>query len=442
MTTAGRMLQAAVDVRQVFQTIDGFGVNINAKYWNAGRLIPTMDRLHHDLGATLFRVDIFGKSNWPDPDGLIGPAALEPGRLAAIYRGATARDGWAMMRYLNEQGIAPYLTISGDVPQWMLGPDRRTLADEERFCAMLVSLITWARHEERLRFHYVGPLNETDLGSPEGPLVSPEAYARVLLRLDEQLNRAGLEDIKLVVAEQARFNPAYLEAIVATPQLAGRIGVFGMHCYGAISPEQFAEVRAVATRGGFEDARLWMTEYGDLDQSGEKEWYVAWAMTERLFNLLEGGFQAALVWDAYDNYHDHDEAWTIYGLLRSGLRVHTPKPRFYTAKQVFRYVLPGFQRIAVDAAAPGLRLLAFASSERDQLTVVGMNDTGHPANLNIVLEGFPTTLLDGGVAYYRSSASERCHLIERIPIRGPNWPFNGIDALVPPDSVFTLTTVV
>lgn len=86
MTPAGRMLRV-VDARRTIQTIDGFGVNINPKYWNDDRLIPTMDLLRDDLGATIYRVDIFGKSNWPDPDGSIGPAALEPDRLAAVYRG-------------------------------------------------------------------------------------------------------------------------------------------------------------------------------------------------------------------------------------------------------------------------------------------------------------------------------------------------------------------
>ena len=92
-------------------------VNINSKCWNDGWIIPALDRLRVDLGATLYRVDIFGKSNWPDPDGSISPAALDAKRLAEVYHGDTARTGWAMMRYFNEHGIEPYLTASGDVPQ-------------------------------------------------------------------------------------------------------------------------------------------------------------------------------------------------------------------------------------------------------------------------------------------------------------------------------------
>lgn len=441
MAHAGHIVQINVEAGRAYQIIDGFGVNINSKYWNQGKLIPALNLLRADLGATLYRVDIFGKSNWPDPAGTLGPDALDPDRLAAIYRGDVARNGWAMIRYLNEHGIEPYLTVSGDVPRWMLGPDGRTLEDYERFCDMLVSLVAWARQHESLRITYFGPLNETDLGNPEGPFVTPDAFARVLLLLDEKLRQVGLDDIKLVVAEQAFFNTAYLEAIVEEPRLAQRIGVFGLHCYGTISPDQFAAVHEIASTSDFATTHLWMTEYGDLDQSGEKEWYVAWAMTERLFSLLEGGFQAALVWDAYDNYHDHDQDWTIYGLLRTGLRVHTPKLRYFAAKQIFRFVPPGFERIAAETESPGLRVLAFANPERTQITVVGMNRSSEPAYLNVALEGFPSDVMDGTVSYYRTSEHERCHTIGTIPVRGPHGSFKDIDAVVPPASMFTLTNL-
>jgi hypothetical protein len=74
-----------------------------------------------------------------------------------------------MMRYLNEQGIEPYLTASGIAPAWMFGPDGATLTDHQRFCEMLASLVEWARVREGVRFRLFGPLNETDLGPPAGP---------------------------------------------------------------------------------------------------------------------------------------------------------------------------------------------------------------------------------------------------------------------------------
>lgn len=440
MQGPGSMARVRVDASRTFQTIDGFGVNINSKCWNDGKLMPTLRLLHDDLGARLYRVDIFGKSNWIDEDGSIGPEALtRVSHLDAVYTGEAAHSGWAMMRWLNEHGIEPYLTCSGDVPRWMLGDDGKTLVDYNGFCDMLVSLVEWAVKREGLKFTLFGPLNETDLGQPEGPVVSPDEFAKVIVLLDHKLSVKGLDHIKLVVAEQGRFSADYLKPIVALPQLAQRIGVFGLHTYTDLAPQQFANVLAAAD--AFPEARVWMTEFGDLDQSGEREWYVAWKMTSQLFDLLDAGFSAAMVWDAYDNYHDHDEAWTIYGLLRTGLRVHTPKKRYHAMKHVFHFVPPGWRRVEATSEAPGLRVLAFANDARDQVTLMGMNTTSEALYLNAWLDGVADSVVTGTVALYRTSEGENCHHISAVPVRGPNWPFNGIDALVPPYSIFTLTTL-
>ena len=138
MTNAGEMVEITVNGGRAFQSIDGFGVNINPKYWNNGKLIPTLDLLREDLGATLYRIDIWGKSNWIDPDGTIGLNALKEEHLASVYQGDIFRRGWAMIRYLNEHGIEPYLTVSGDVPAWMLGSDGKSLSAYRPFCEMLV----------------------------------------------------------------------------------------------------------------------------------------------------------------------------------------------------------------------------------------------------------------------------------------------------------------
>lgn len=435
MSAARKMVQIQVNANQAFQRLDGFGVNINSKMWQP-RLLPAMDLLLDDLGATLYRVDIFGKSNWPDPTGAIGPESLNPERLEEIYRGEIAERGWAMLRYLNGRGIEPYLTASGDVPAWMLASDRKTLADYEHFSEMMVSLVDWAVHHEGLKIGCFGPLNETDIGSPEGPHLSPEEYPKVLEILDRSLTDHGLT-VPLVVPEQGHFNPYYIRQITACQELANRIGVFATHSYTDIASHQFAEVRAAASL--FPNAHLWMGEYGDLDQSGEKEWYVAWGMTLRLLDLLENGYHGALVWDAYDNYHDHDDHWTIYGLLRTGLRAYTPKKRYHATKQVFRFVKPGFQRLGAEVDSTEVRALAFGSPDRMQLAIIGVNQASQPLNLNIWLEGFPKAISQGQVAYYRTSEAENCHRIGTIPVRGGNWPFTGIDVVIPGDSIFTLS---
>jgi hypothetical protein len=461
MVNPRRIINVKVSADTAYQKISGFGLNINSKHWSEG-LIPTLDLLREDMGASLYRVDIWGKSDWIDPTGELGKEkALSPKHLAEVYSSPIFKKGWAMMRYLNQHGIQPYLTASGDVPRWMLGdiytkghlteiPEipadliskrGHPLVDFEAFCDMMVSMVDWARNQEGLEFNLFGPLNETDIAQPEGPGVHPVEFVKVCELLVDKLDQKALNDIRLVVAEQAIFGPWYLQQLVQSRRLQGRIGIFSLHDYSDIPPEEYQKVSEVLRNSAYQDVPVWMTEYGDLEQSGEKEWYVGWVSTSRLFDHLEAGFSGSLIWDAYDNYHDHDEHWTIYGVLRTGLGVYTPKKRYYAAKQVFRFVLPGFERIKVESPSSDVRLLAFANPERTQFTLVGMNLTNQDLFLNVQAAGFPPEMMQGKVAYHRTSQVENCVGLGEIPMQGPAYPFMGIDAAIPSDCIFTLSTV-
>jgi len=461
MVNPHRIINVKVNADTAYQKINGFGLNINSKHWSED-LVPTMDLLREDMGASLYRVDIWGKSDWIDPTGELGKEkALSPQHLAEVYSGPIFKKGWAMMRYLNRHGIQPYLTASGDVPRWMLGETYKKdflpanpeipadlisrrghpLVDYEAFCDMMVSMVEWARNKEGLEFKLFGPLNETDIAQPEGPGVDPVEFVKVCELLVDKLDQKGLKDIRLVVAEQAIFSSWYVQRLVQSRRLQGRIGIFSLHDYSDIPPEEYQKVTEVLRNSAYKDVPVWMTEYGDLEQSGEKEWYVGWVSTARLFDHLQAGFSGSLIWDAYDNYHDHDEHWSIYGVLRTGLRVYTPKKRYYAAKQVFRFVLPDFDRIKVESPSSDVRLLAFANPERTQFTLVGMNLTSQDLFLNVQAVGFPPEMMQGKVSYYRTSQVENCVGLGEIPIQGPHYPFMGIDAAIPGDCIFTLSTV-
>ena len=90
---------------------------------------------------------------------------------------------------------------------------------------MLVSFVDWAINREGIRFRWFGPLNETDLGSPEGPTVSPVEYVRVLEVLHDKLQNRGLNDLRFIVPEQASFNTDYIRELVKSEKLRERIGV-------------------------------------------------------------------------------------------------------------------------------------------------------------------------------------------------------------------------
>jgi hypothetical protein len=428
------VLQVSVDPNDAHQVIDGFGVNINpVDHWRDGALAPTVDRLIDDLGATIFRLDPYGFTNWVDPAGRIGPSAMNPERLAEVYRSARVRDAWGMARHLNERGVEFILNVSGVVPPWMCTADGETLVDLEAYAELLVSLAAWARNEEGLRFTLFGPFNETDLGPPEGPSLDPGGLANATALVAGRFAAAGLGDLRLVVADQGRYDLDFVRPLADEPALRDVVSVIGMHCYSDIPLSAVPEFLAERGLPGW---RYWLTEYGELDQSGEMEWEAAVTSTRRLLQGLRDGARAALVWDAYDNFHGHDDAWTIWGIMRTARHRYTPKKRYFAAKQVYRFVPPGSRRIGVAAGSePGSGAtpsLAAFTTEDGGLTLVGLHEGDAPLVLDIGGLGH----LAGQPADVHVTDPQRaCERIASFPLG------QRLQLGVPGPSVFTLTTV-
>jgi len=423
------------------QTVDGFGVNINSKYWNKGKIIPVLEQLVDDLGATLFRLDAFGKSDWIDPDGAFGPACMSEAGYAAAYAQQEFQDAAAMGRWLNSRGIEPYITLSGILPKWMCASDGKTLERFDLFAEMAAHYAKWLRDEGGVRFHLFGPLNETDLGPPEGPAVTPENYVHACECLLKQLDAKGLGDIRLVVAEQAMYNLDFITRFLEKPALAERIAVFGMHCYSDFSARPLVETVITGAGGAYAGTRVWMTEFGDLDQSTEKEWLIAYVSFQRLIRLLEDGMNGALAWDAFDNYHDHDASWTTFGLIKNSWDVYEPKKRFFAYRHIYRFVRPGFRRVGLTSPCDGVKALAFLSPDGGELTITGYNELLEGVFVNVDMEGLPGGFSERRFDAYRTSFADNCVQDNPRRIMQRRLPFSGVEIAVPPRSLFTITTV-
>ncbi len=329
---------------------------------------------------------------------------------------------------MASKGATILLNVSGRVPNWMCDEQGR-LTDIKAYCELLVSLVDWARHKEGLPVKLFGPFNETDLGLPEGPSAGPQIVAEATALLAAGLRDLGLGDVKLVVADQGRYNLDYIQAIAREPAARDAVGVVGMHCYSDIPLDSVGRF--------IQDLdlpwRYWLTEYGDLDQTGEKEWEVAVASTRRLLRGLQDGAQAALVWDAYDNYHRHDESWSIYGLLRTALGRYLPKKRYYAAKQIYRFVRAGARRVAVTTSYPGVTCLAFTHAEG--ITIVGLNEGQDHISLRLALEHADEASLGGRECSIWATTRElNCEMLYRFPLS------RQLQLHVLPESIFTVTS--
>lgn len=426
------------DFSKKFQTIDGFGLNINSKYWNSGELKPVVDFLIDDLGATLFRLDHYGRANWMDPDNSRDASVLSRPVYDEIYQTPDFQNALAMSLYLNTKGIEPYITVSGIAPAWMCSEDGKTLKEFDLYAEMTVDYIHWLRRNG-VKFTLFGPLNETDFGPPEGPSVHPEAYRLACKAILKKLDERGMQDVRLVVAEQGAYNLDYVKVLLEDNSLRDRIGVIGMHAYSDFHVQDllnFAEKKDPTIR-------CWMTEFGDLSQSIEREEQIAWVCAERLFRLLSDGMHGALLWDAFDNYHDHDETWTTFGIIKNAWDTYFPKKRYYALKHIFRFVRPGFKRIAVQSTMPEIQVLAFSDDRVGSVTVVGMNpcNEGVYMDLDLGLYGKGDSLQYLNYDVYRTNTFEDCAKVTSPVIKILDHSKKGFEFTVLPHSIFTVTNV-
>jgi hypothetical protein len=448
-----------LDPAHTLQTIDGFGVNINPAMWDDGHLRPVLDLLVDDLGCTQIRFDAYGTADWLDPDQRVN-GVWPQAYLAKVYSSPVFQDAWETFRYLNDKGLQPHFNVSGRIAPQLAGADGKRLVDYNGYAEMVVSMLKWAREKEALQFSLFAPFNETDLGFPEGPLLLPEDVLPAVSAIVEKLDNNGLQDVKLILLCDAAPRLDKIEPILSTAAFVGRIAAFSTHTYGNGGDEDgsswFMEktpyanfVEAMKSSQYKSTARAWMSEYGDLDQTGEVEFGIAWRSTRRLLNALADGFSVGMVWDAFDNLHKHDNACTTYGLLAYDreTRLYTPKIRYYAAQQLYKFIRPGMIQVKAGveydhhqtyalfkSPLKHMRILVFVSPELRDLTVVGMSTIESDVRLQIDLSGLACG--DGKtVSCYRTSRHEQFKKCDDAVIKDML-----LEAIVPENSIFTLTT--
>jgi O-glycosyl hydrolase len=435
--------QMTLDPGTRFQTIDGFGVNFNGTYFRDSQK-PMIQSLVSDLGATLFRLDPYGLINWEAANDNADANVMDWQYYNDRYSIPEFEAAWAAGRYLNSLGIRPYLTLSGIPPAWMLNedpnpPQHHTCGSKNthshldpqmygEFAETVVSLAMYARNKAHVDFEYFGPLNETDCYPAEGPRIDPEEMPKVLDTVAKRLQKEGMGDVKLVVAENAIVDNNYIEQILKHPELMSQVGAFSLHVYSDTADVR-PHVEAVR-QSQYPDVPVWLTEYGDLndlDRSAENEWKgFSVRATRRVLKALNQGVTAALYWDAFDNYHEHYPRMTYYGLIRNSDHVYTPKKRYYAAKQLYHFVHPGAQRIGIQAPESEL-VSAFVNGDDGSVVAVGVQEGG-PERLSIALSAF-----NGTVLVYQTTRRLNCEKTATVPVANGRAEIN-----LQRDSIFTL----
>jgi len=443
--------------------VDGFGVNITPAQWNNGKLKPAIDMLVDDLGATLFRFDCTGLANWLDPEKRQSNGTWTESYLDSVYKSKVFSDAWSTFRYLNQKGIEPFFNVSGRIrPGLGKSGEPNTLADFDGYAEMVVSMAKWAREKERLKFSLLAPFNETDHGYPEGPKIYGSDMVKASKAIIKKLDDNGLSDIGIIALDDTYPHIDRLNAVLSDSSYINRIYAFGTHTYGngdigenegwlPATSDYFKFSNAIES-SPFKNASIWITEYGDLDQTNEIEYEFAWRSTRRLMKSFRDGFNAALAWDAFDNFHEHDTAWCNYGLLKTDTVSwkYTPKKRYFAAKQVYKFVRPNWKMIEVATPQPKkfdiyktwhdsfrhIRIQAFVSPDGNDFTVVIMNGIESKIDMTINLDDINNGALSKKIKHFVTDKTVNCNLEESTNIKDRT-----VRITLSANSISTITTL-
>ena len=120
-----------------------------------------------------------------------------------------------------------------------------------------------------------------------------------------------------------------------------------------------------------------------------------------------------------------------YGLFTSASQVYSVKKSYYAIRQLYHFVRPGWQRIAVSTEAPGLTVSAFQGPAPDALVVVGVKEGG-PNHFRIEL---PPAAAGNTTSWdvYETTPELDCQKVMTAPARN-GWA----DIELPAEAVFTL----
>ena len=434
---AAAVVGVQIDGRQRFQVMDGFGVNAIPKSWEGGALRPAIDLLV-GMGATIWRVDVGnGHSDWEGTNDDADPQHFNWTAYDALYSSPAFEDLWSELAYLNAKGATIELSLSGTVAPWM-GDTTVAPGMEEEFVEEVVSLAYYARRTRGIAFTLLSPVNEPDHGPTEGVALDAPRLVDLFHRIATRLDAVGMGDVELVGPETTSFSQYFTTAMLGDPVVMAHVRRFSYHSYSGCCA---GDVTGTIAGSAYGDRQVWLGEWSqsrtdgwlDNGQQVADEWTFAREMTNDLLIHLAGGVSAALAWDAWDNWHEHQPCCPIshWGqVAKDASGVYQPKKRYFSNEQVFRFIRPGMTRIGATSADPNVRVLAFADAQG--VTLVGRNATAGAITLSATLSG---TTPVAGFAQYRTSASDNFARGTDVPVAA-----GGFSVDVPGDTFFTLTS--
>ena len=374
-----------------FQTIDGFGCNINGND-PTNYIGPVLDNLVNNAGMTLFRV-IKDREDWA--------AQSSDYPYTNTYGSQTNfLNLWSTIGYLNQLGITNGISISlmGQGPAWMstnwldsttghtLGCLRLDKVDD--WANMVGSMVAYAKLTNGLKFNLIEPDNEPEQDENGS---SPTNRLRTLQSSDLTTDRAGctnalhalaayfetnnLTDMRLIGPSLSHTMSLWdrfywINTMMSDPLTRSYVAHVGIHDYYDTQADTGSGDNNLYTSAydflnkTFPGTNFWVTEFNKLGNGEyglpDTNWSYGRDTADFLISHLNNGAAGAEVFtgsDSWMSYLNHGTG----GLSAWGLFDTNQQPRYgyWTVSQISKYVQPGAQCIGVSGITSPFNLVPF-----------------------------------------------------------------------------------
>jgi hypothetical protein len=451
-----------IDAGRRYQTLDGFGVNINPAWWldgayrDANVVWPAIDMLIDSLGATIFRV-VIEEMDWEAVNDDNDPEHFNMSYYNNVFSGTRFQGVWNTLHYLNQRGVTDRLIISfmGGPPaaEPLSKPDPASswMGDinfsidpsmEDEFVETIAALLFYARNTEKINFSLVSPMNETDIlsttkgpehpdGIVEGPNI-PDAvqYVHIIKKLAEKLDRIGMGDVRFVAPDAGGdklFNACF-DLMIKDLYLMGKLSKWGVHQYG-------------------KDARNYLNTIINHQNPVRTYWVTETAGIKNLLGQLDDSAAAYLFWDGFDCVYQHgrrngygsnppndwvywegDQGKPLLAFDQSD-QSWMPRKQFYEFSQLFKFVDPGAVRIGASSGNPDLAVFAWLNPT-GQLVIFGRNNKTDTVKVSGTISSLPEI---PRLKIYITNADASLKKNADLKLSDNNW-----HTVIPPGTIFTL----
>ncbi len=301
--------------------------------------------------------------------------------------------GWQLLKRLNRDDVKLMLGVWGAPGAFTDDGTRRgRLLPRfiDKYVEYYTAVVDYLVRRQGIRIWAATVMNEPDGG--DGSDVDPDDYVEIARKLGPSLARYGVLLYGPDTASAEHALP-YVERLLDEPSVLAYFAAIATHEYS--TDNSFGELLRTVRQGG-SNLPIYATEYtsfqfGALDRGQEASNEIGHMLDslQVLANLLNGGADAALYWDAVDYYQAGHAAITRWGLLQGPDEAFEPRKRYFGFLQIVPYLQPGSQVLQTTFSGPqrAIPLAIAGGPENPAHLLVALVNRGGPLDLALELAG-------------------------------------------------------